>query len=69
MAMLRLLARDSGSLAVLPPVVVKDEIEQGALDQYQMLPQAYENFYAITIARKYVPEALLDLLQQNAVTL
>jgi LysR family transcriptional regulator, transcriptional activator of nhaA len=69
MAMLRLLARDSGSLAVLPPVVVKDEIEQGVLDQYQMLPQAYENFYAITIARKYVPEALLALLQQNAVTL
>lgn len=69
MAMLRLLARDSGSLAVLPPVVVKDEIEQGVLAQYQMLPQAYENFYAITIARKYMPEALLALLQQNAVTL
>jgi LysR family transcriptional activator of nhaA len=69
MAMLRLLARDSGSLAVLPPVVVKDEIELGVLAQYQMLPQAYENFYAITIARKYVPEALLALLQQNTVTL
>ena len=69
MAMLRLLARDSGSLAVLPPVVVKDEIDQGVLAQYQMLPQAYENFYAISIARKYVPDALLNLLQQNAVTL
>jgi LysR family transcriptional regulator, transcriptional activator of nhaA len=69
MAMLRLLARDSGSLAVLPPVVVKDEIDQGVLAQYQMLPQAYENFYAISIARKYVPEALLSLLQQNTVTL
>ncbi|MBU2098619.1 MAG: LysR family transcriptional regulator [Gammaproteobacteria bacterium] len=69
MAMLRLLARDSGSLAVLPPVVVKDEIEQGVLAQYQMLPQAYENFYAITIARKYVPDALLSLLQQNSLEL
>lgn len=69
MAMLRLLARDSGSLAVLPPVVVKDEIQQGVLAQYQMLPQAYENFYAISIARKYVPDALLTLLQQTSVEL
>ncbi|WP_434341461.1 LysR family transcriptional regulator [Motilimonas cestriensis] len=63
MAMLRLLARDSGALAVLPTVVVKDEIEQGILEEYQPLPNAFEHFYAITAQRKFVPEVLLALLQ------
>ena len=52
MAMLRLLARDSGALSVLPSVVVKDEIEQGLLVEYQRLPDAFEHFYAITAQRK-----------------
>lgn len=65
MAMLRLLTRDSGALAVLPPVVVKDEIEQGLLEVYQTLPNAYENFYAITAHRKYIPDALTALLQAH----
>nr|WP_235781662.1 LysR substrate-binding domain-containing protein [Shewanella vesiculosa] len=65
MAMLRLLARDSGALVVLPPVVVKDEIEQGILNVYQHLPNVYENFYAITTQRKFVPEVLLALLKQQ----
>jgi LysR family transcriptional activator of nhaA len=65
MAMLRLLARDSGALVVLPPVVVKDEIEQGVLEVYQRLPNVYENFYAITAQRKFVPEVLLALLKQQ----
>jgi LysR family transcriptional activator of nhaA len=65
MAMLRLLARDSGALVVLPPVVVKDEIEQGILEVYQRLPNVYENFYAITAQRKFVPEVLLALLKQQ----
>ncbi|MCO7190350.1 MULTISPECIES: LysR family transcriptional regulator [unclassified Pseudoalteromonas] len=64
MAMLRLLARDSGALAVLPPVVVKDEIALGLLEQYQSKLPIYEHFYAITTSRKFVPQALLDLLKQ-----
>ena len=70
MPMLRLLARDSGAVAVLPPVVVKDEIEQGVLAEYQRLNDAFESFYAITTKRKFVPEALTRLLrssQQNKV--
>lgn len=63
MAMLRLLARDSGALTVLPTVVVKDEIEQGILVEYQQLPDAYEHFYAITVQRKFMPEVLLELLR------
>ena len=65
MAMLRLLSRDSGALVVLPPVVVKDEIEQGILAEYQLIPNAFEHFYAITAQRKFVPEAISALLQQR----
>ncbi len=68
MAMLRLLARDSGSLAVLPPVVVKDEIEQKLLAEYQTLPNSFEHFYAITIERKFVKPLLLELLRKNTIT-
>ncbi len=65
MAMLRLLARDSGALSVLPVVVVKDEIEQRILSIYQELPNAYENFYAVTSRSQFVPDVLLKLLQQQ----
>jgi len=62
MAMLRLLARDSGALAVLPRVVVRDEIQQGTLVEYMALPNVYEDFYAITVRRHYVPPGLQQLL-------
>jgi len=66
MAMLRLLARDSGALAVLPTVVVRDEIGAGTLVEYLTLPNVFESFYAITIQRSYVPEILKDLLRRFA---
>lgn len=62
MAMLRLLARDSGALAVLPRVVVRDEIQQGTLVEYMTLPNLFENFYAITIKRQFVPDVMSELL-------
>lgn len=62
MAMLRLLARDSGALSVLPPVVVRDEIQQGSLVEHLVLPNVYESFYAITVKRQFVPPALAALL-------
>jgi len=46
MAMLRLLARDSNALAVMPEVVVKDEIAAGKLTSYMTLPNIHERFYA-----------------------
>jgi len=64
MAMLRLLARDSGALAVLPTVVVRDEIEQGVLVEYLNLPNVFQSFYAITIRRSFVSEVLQDLLRR-----
>ena len=65
MAMLRLLARDSGAIAVLPPIVVKDEIAEGLLEVYEHIPNAFENFYAISANKKRVPALLNQLLQAN----
>ena len=65
MAMLRLLVRDSGAFSVLPPVVIKDEIDQGILSQYQRLTDAYELFYAITAQRKFVPDSVMRLLAKS----
>ena len=66
MAMLRLLARDSGALAVLPTVVVRDEILQGTLVEYMVLPNVFGNFYAVTIRRSFVPQVLQQLLARFA---
>ncbi|NOU49792.1 LysR family transcriptional regulator [Pseudoalteromonas sp. JBTF-M23] len=63
MAMLRLLSRDSGACAVLPPLVVLDELKNGLLEEYQVLPNAYEHFYAISLPKKHHSDAVLDLLR------
>jgi LysR family transcriptional activator of nhaA len=63
MAMLRLLAREGVGLAVLPPIVVKDELESGALIEAEGLPEIVETFYAVTTERRFpnpVVRALLD---------
>jgi len=62
MAMLRLLARDSGALAVLPKVVVEDELKSGVLQQYLELPNSYENCYALTVPRQRIHPKLASLL-------
>ncbi len=67
MAMLRLLARDSGAFAILPPVVVRDELRRGELREYLALPDVAENFYAVTVKRSYQPAALRALLARGSV--
>ncbi len=62
MAMLRLLARDSGAFAVLPRVVVRDEIRNGTLVEYMPLPNVFESFYAITVKRQFESPMLAALL-------
>ncbi|WP_192034607.1 LysR family transcriptional regulator [Halomonas sp. YLGW01] len=69
MAMLRLLARDSGALSVLPEVVVKDELEQGRLTSFMRLPNVYENFYAITLPREFMPAVVSELLARPLINL
>ena len=68
MAMLRLLARDTGALTVIPNVVVKDELEQGKLINYLTLPNVYENFYAVTVKRQ-IQNVLVSELINNAIQL
>lgn len=63
MAMLRLLARDSGGLAIVPEVVVQDELQNGHLQKYRVLDDVVERFYAITAKRHYEPAALKTLLE------
>ncbi|MBB3931227.1 LysR family transcriptional activator of nhaA [Kaistia hirudinis] len=63
MAMMRLLAREDIGLAVLPPIVVKDEIATGALVEGEKLPSIAEAFHAVTMARRF-PNPLVRLLIQ-----
>ena len=61
MAMMRLLAREEIGLAVLPPIVVKDEIAAGVLVEGEQLPGIVETFFAVTMARRF-PNPLVRLL-------
>ncbi len=55
MAMLRLLARDiPNSIAIMPRVVVKDELNSGSLIEYCQIPDLYEKFYAIYHKGQYM---------------
>ncbi|WP_261195285.1 LysR family transcriptional regulator [Pseudoruegeria sp. SHC-113] len=53
MAMLRLLVRAGAGLAVLPPVVVQDELASGRLLELAQLEGVTEGFYAITRQRRF----------------
>lgn len=64
MALLRLLARDSGGVALLPTVVVQDELKSGALVEYAVVPDLQESFYAITVQRRFEPPWLRTLLKR-----
>jgi len=62
MAMLRLLARDADALAVMPGVVVKDELKRGELLEYMVLPNIFENFYAVSVSRHLANPIVIELL-------
>lgn len=53
MATMRLLARDTEALALLPTVVVRDELREGALHEHCVVPGLFETFYAITAERTF----------------
>ena len=64
MALLRLLARDADGVALLPTVVVQDELRSGHLVEYGVIPDLHENFYAISVQRHFVSPLLKALLMQ-----
>ncbi len=65
MALLRLLARDTRAVALLPSVVVRDELRSGILQEHCVVPDLHEVFYAITVSRRYQHPLLEPLLARN----
>ncbi|SIS94691.1 transcriptional regulator, LysR family [Roseivivax lentus] len=62
MAMLRLLAREDAGLAVIPPIVVRDELGSGLLAEAMRLSDMEETFYAVTLQRRFPNPLVAELL-------
>jgi len=65
MAMLRLIARDSGWLTVLPEVVVQDELLAGVLVTVGHSTALQERFYAITTPHRHRIDILESLMART----
>ena len=65
MAMLRLLARESDALSLVPLVVVQDELRAGLLTERYRIPRVTENFYAITTSRRFPNPLLREILSHR----
>lgn len=62
MAMIRLLAREGAGLAVVPPIVVTDELRAGELVEAATLPGLRETFHAVTLSRRFPNPVLRELI-------
>jgi LysR family transcriptional regulator, transcriptional activator of nhaA len=62
MAMIRLLARADAGLAVIPPIVVRDELSSGTLVEASRLDGIGETFFAVTRERRFPNPLLADVL-------
>lgn len=62
MAMLRLLATNDVGLAVVPAIVVRDELASGVLRDLGALPGLVERFYAITFPRQFPNPLVAELI-------
>jgi LysR family transcriptional activator of nhaA len=62
MAMIRLLARADAGLAIIPPIVVRDELQAGALIEAARLDGINEVFLAVTQARRFPNPLLTEVL-------
>lgn len=65
MATMRLLARDLDALALLPSVVVRDELRRGELREHCVVPGLFESFYSITVERHYQHPLVRTLLARG----
>ena len=65
MAMLRLFARADVGLALVPPIVVADELASGRLVEAAQLPELHEAFYAITLRCRFPNPLLRELLVEH----
>lgn len=66
MAMLRLLARESPALALVPPIVVADELASGALVEHARVNGVAERFHALTLRRRFQNPLVHALLAIHA---
>ena len=66
MAMLRVLARETSGVTLVPPIVVRDELADGALVEYCPVEGLEERFYAISQRRRFPNPIVAELLPQNA---
>ncbi|BCX47107.1 LysR family transcriptional regulator [Haloferula helveola] len=66
MAMLRLLAREGEGLALVPPVVVQDEIASGALVVTHRIAEIRETFHAVTPSRRFPNPLVGELIEAMA---
>ena len=66
MAMLRLLARERAGVTLVPPIVVRDELETGVLVEHCRIPEVTETFYAIVQKRRFPNRLLNELLPSDA---
>jgi LysR family transcriptional activator of nhaA len=62
MAMIRLLARADAGLAIIPPIVVRDELMSGTLVEASRLDGISEPFFAVTRERRFPNPLLGDVL-------
>ena len=65
MAMLRLLAREDAGLAVIPPIVVQDELAAGLLVEAAQLDDVVETFHAVTAARRFPNPLLAEVVTRS----
>ena len=65
MPTLRLILRDSNCVALMPKVVVQDEVSNHTLQEYCTIPGLYEQFYAISTKRHFEPEIIKMLLGRD----
>jgi LysR family transcriptional activator of nhaA len=66
MAMIRLMARADAGLAVVPPIVVQGELDDGRLRESHRLPGITEPFLAVTLQRRFPNPLLAGLLTASA---
>lgn len=66
MAMLRLLARDLKAVALVPAVVVRDELRTGRLHEYAAVPGLFEEFFAVSVRRQFQHPLVRALLHRSA---
>lgn len=65
MATMRLLARDAAALALVPSIVVRDELQAGILHEHCIVPGLFEAFYAITAERRFQHPLLETVLTRD----